>query len=181
MRTGEVQIISAAQENMDRNGWVPLYGAEVPYGRIVEAIELANRHPFESGLIMRKCSASRVPIALATGSDRTRSASVNKYGPIRGDGSFEREAMREFGFGERFEDVTYDSYLSPDDVAHRVKFGRDETIVAGRALLVYAPEALQAIAPSSDDTDRLVEPIGFKAFIDPRLKEVSLLAVAYSF
>jgi hypothetical protein len=157
MRTGEVVIMDEPK------------GSELPTERLYSEIERANGHSFGE-LVVRRCSAERVPLALQTGSDRNRESGVNRFGPKWGGGTFENLSMQEFGLDGQYEDVTYGSILGRRNLRH--------VVTPGNAELVYVTPGLQAISHRRAYVHD--GPWGFMAFIDPRLKAKSLVAVIHA-
>ncbi len=160
MRTGPVAMLH------DPGG--ALSGPE-----LYDEIERSNGHAF-GALILRSCRPDRVEIALQTGSDRDRSSGVNTHGAKWGDGFFERRSMLDYGIDGQYENITY-AHDNPPNFRgmQRINCAED-----GEAMLVYAPNGLQTLR--YEGADPYSGPYGFRAFVDPRLKAASLLAVVYS-
>ncbi len=111
-------------------------------------------------LLTRSISRARLDQALMTGSDRDGSSNTGYHG-----GEYEDLAMKEYALTV-VGDITYATRTTPNSANIRIN--------PYNALLVYAPEALQEIAPKSR---YIMGSSGLHTFIDPRLKWQSLLAV----
>ena len=127
--------------------------------------QLAKRGYDQTHFLRRAIQKDRVPIAIQTGTDRDISSRVEYHGGHDG----ERLAMIEHG-------------LNPDTDAELVTYVKDIDLSNGKpwirptdtgfAALIYAPDAIQYIHPSTGTTSN-----GFAAFRDRKLIQPSLLAV----
>lgn len=114
-------------------------------------------------ILTRSISRARLDEALRSGSDRDEYSNKGYHG-----GDYENTAMKEYALTV-VGDVTYASRTRSDSPAIRVS--------PHSALLIYANEALQEIAPR---TRHIMGSTGFHVFVDPRLKWCSLLATVES-
>lgn len=135
-------------------------GGPLTRAKVYSRLEEKNHHPFKS-LMARVCDLRQVSNALDTGTDRTASSKI--------EDDFQSSAMERFGLAGHPEEVTFAKDWSNTHDA--------VTVNPREAILIYASESLQTIAPDPEDLDPYSGSYDFMAFIDPGLRKLGLLAI----